>query len=329
MHSRVMATSIRGIISVNAILLLGAFSSIHAFGREAGQSVFKVQIGSLLQNAFKDVEMEGFEDGFLSVEVNGSAIGLIPMKAGKAELKFSPLEGKNRVRFLQGSKKKPHSPGVIELVQYSMFPPLIIYDSSRKAYTRATSLPWGEIKDTTFEFSADSGTTIDGTLDITLDRKEYLLTFREAVSEPGAKNATKSELLAVKLDPKMEEIELASEVIETPEGVEQEYEISRTLEHTVSFGESISLESAAKLDLQVVSGEIRAKIDRDKTQSFSQSETIRRNLKIDGTKTPKLRVVWVGVFQSGRAEVNFNGSKKVLPFKIQTGLKPILKLVND
>jgi len=100
--------------------------------------------------------------------------------------------------------------------------------------------------------------------------------------------------------------ELASEILETPDGIEQEYEISRTIERSVSFTETLAAESGAKLDWKAVAAEVKAKIERQENQTFKESETVPRNLKLDGSKTPKVKITWVGTYRTGTATVYIN-----------------------
>jgi hypothetical protein len=136
-------------------------------------------------------------------------------------------------------------------------------------------------------------------------------------------------VLGVKLDGVLEEKVLASETVETPKGVEQEYEISMTIERSVSFSETLAAELGAKLDLKVFEGEIRGKIERQESQTFKQSETVRRNLKLNGAVAPKVKVIWIGTFRKGTATVYWNGAEKKIPFSFQVGLRPQVTVIKD
>lgn len=145
-----------------------------------------------------------------------------------------------------------------------------------------------------------------------------------AAVTPQAVNLT-SKVLGVKLNPDSEEQVVGDpEIVKTPPGVEQEYEISRMIERSVSFTEAIAVE--LKLDLGV---EVKGRIERQVSQTFKQSETIRRNLKLDGTKTPKVKVIWIGVFRTGTATIYWNDTEKQIPFSFQVGLKPEVTVLKD
>ena len=97
----------------------------------------------------------------------------------------------------------------------------------------------------------------------------------------------------------------------------------------MTFTEKTSTELELKLDLKTVSAQARKKWEEEVSHSFEESETIRRNIKVNGSKTPKLKVVWVGVFRKGTANVSSGEERKSIPFLIQVGLKPVLKVIRD
>lgn len=117
------------------------------------------------------------------------------------------------------------------------------------------------------------------------------------------------------------------EILETPPGVEQEYELSRTIERSVTFSEAMSLELSGKVDFKVVGAEVKAKIERQESQTFKASETIRRNVKVNGTNSPKVKVTWVATYRTGTATVYVNDVEKKIPFSFQTALQPKLAIV--
>jgi hypothetical protein len=200
-------------------------------------------------------------------------------------------------------------------------------DGKNTLYVEVELLVGKNLKSSEYAFDAKDG----GEVVLGVDHNNLIgLTVVVKTTKVGEeKDRGGGRLLGVKLDPEVEERELASEVVETPAGVEQEYELSRTLERSVSFSERVSVEFGGRVDWKILGGDIRRKIESEANQTFRQTETIRRNLKIDGSKTPKVKVVWVGTFRTGRATVSLDGEEKVLPFAFQVGLKPKLSVVKD
>lgn len=189
----------------------------------------------------------------------------------------------------------------------------------------------GPINSKKYTFKAGDGSKV--MLSFERMRGSYVidmdLTIKEAGAIGGGKNRNNNtvSILGIELGDRVDEREIDSEIIETPPGIEQEYEISRKLERSISFSDSVSHEYSGKLELKVLSTAIGKKMATESEETVNQSETIRRNLKVNGDKTPKTKVVWIAQFKTGTAMFLTNGEKKIIPFSIQVGLKPVITVV--
>jgi hypothetical protein len=151
------------------------------------------------------------------------------------------------------------------------------------------------------------------------------------VRDAGARpvKATKVELRAITIDPELTTKEVKTKIFETPDGIEQEYEISQTIERSVSFSKTLTTEYGGKINFAIIGGDIRKKIESEERITFKQTETIRRTLKINGTKTPKVKVVWVESGKTGKATVVIDGEEKQIPFSLPVEVDPIITVIKE
>ncbi len=230
--------------------------------------------------------------------------------------------GKNHIRLVPVIRKKD-SDGFIDMFVGS--PLLRQLKFLGSMIQVATLMPDTPLQNKIFEINATANKEIGATVDIAVDLNRYVLKMRKETALGGAA----ADLLGVNLSEALVERAIASEVIETPEGVEQEYEISRSFERSVVFTQSLGAELSGNFDFGTFSAEIKARIENQESHAIKQSETIRRNVKIDGSKTPRLRVDWIGIFRVGTADIYFKDERKRIPFSIQVGLRPKLSVLRD
>jgi hypothetical protein len=148
------------------------------------------------------------------------------------------------------------------------------------------------------------------------------------VKDKGDKPVT-TVLRGVTIDPEPATKEVKTKIIETPAGIEREYEISQTIERTVSFSKTFTTEYGGKVDLPLIGGEIRKKIESEEKVTFKQSETVRQNLKINGTLTPKVKVIWVESGKTGTATVVIDGKEMQVPFSLPVELDPKITVIKE
>jgi hypothetical protein len=127
--------------------------------------------------------------------------------------------------------------------------------------------------------------------------------------------------LQVALDEKLQEREIASDVVETPAGVKRTHKRSRTIERAVSLTDTEGLEASVKAHFGVLSGEIRGQIARSRMTTYKASETIEDGVEIDGEKLPKARLVWIERTVTGKARVFVDGQERSMPFQFREGVQ--------
>lgn len=300
------------------ILLLPAIAQAAQSRSEASLSV---TIGPKLAEGLIKVKLDSNADIGLNVSVNEVVVGFISAEYREVLGGIAVRPGKNYIRFLPAVRERPSNSD--SPIKYLFFSPVGSSLSLLGKLIQAVGvLPDESINDIIFDFNVTAGDELESAVGLSGDRKHYVFDLHRGVASGAAS------LVGVHLGPSLVERVIASEVIETPAGVEQEYEISRVFESSVAFTQTVGAELAGNLDLGAFGAEIKAKIEAQESRVIKQSETIRRNLKIDGSKTPVLRVDWIGVFRAGDAEIFFRGKKKTIPFSIQIGLKPKISLVN-
>lgn len=150
-----------------------------------------------------------------------------------------------------------------------------------------------------------------------------------SVQDAGTLPPKEGRLVSIDLTAGLTEKEISDEIVETPPGITQDFEMSKTIERTVTFAKAAAVEYGGKINLGVISGEVKRKIESQESVTFKASETVRRNVTLNGDKAPKVKVIWVGTFHTGTATIMVDGAEKRIPFTMPVGLKPKVTVVKD
>lgn len=126
---------------------------------------------------------------------------------------------------------------------------------------------------------------------------------------------------SISFDDKFVERELISEIVETLPGTKRTVKRSRTIEHALTLTDSKALEIDGSVNLVVISGAIRKKLETSLSQTFKQSETVEQSIEIDGRERPAVRLAWVEKYRTGIAKMTINGVEKKIPFEFRENIE--------
>jgi hypothetical protein len=120
----------------------------------------------------------------------------------------------------------------------------------------------------------------------------------------------------VTLDKAVKREELQSEWAEIPPGGIFRSKRSRTIEHEVVLELDTALHGELSVDkLEFIKASIKGQLETKLGQTFKQTETVEKEISLDGNRAHKYKITWYGRFVTGHSKVGFDNANYVLPFK--------------
>jgi hypothetical protein len=125
------------------------------------------------------------------------------------------------------------------------------------------------------------------------------------------------------------------DVVESEVGGETTYSKSRTLRREISYSVKVGLsaEAEAKLGASIVAARaeltarIKASIEAEKVDKWTDEITETATHKINLDKNPKVKVIWYDVYRTGTIEVKLDGKTHTIPFEFPIATRTVLKAV--
>jgi hypothetical protein len=116
------------------------------------------------------------------------------------------------------------------------------------------------------------------------------------------------------------------EHLQTVPGVKAQFKRSRTIEHEITINKTATLEGTVKVNLGVLSNELRGKLETVLGKSLKHAETREQMIEVDGNVVQRVQLVWVDQIRKGVAKVKVGGIVQTLPFEFQEGTN--LKIIS-
>jgi tyrosine-protein phosphatase YwqE len=131
-------------------------------------------------------------------------------------------------------------------------------------------------------------------------------------------NPNNSQNFKIHFLPQLERVEINTEKIDVPNGVNVKVKRSRTIEHTIDVNWSVVGSMNIDIGLkQIISASIYGQLEQSKGQTFQQSETLEYEVALNGDKSNRYKLTWVDLWKKGTVEFQNGSSTVMIPFQIR------------
>jgi len=130
-------------------------------------------------------------------------------------------------------------------------------------------------------------------------------------SAPDATGGPRTEL-----KPTIERVELESEFVEIPAGGVYRSLRRRTVEHVVDFRIDTAIHGELSVDaLSWLKASVKAEIERSSGRTFKESETVEKEVILDGNKGSRYKITWYGNYIVGTVTTKTGDRPTSVPFR--------------
>jgi hypothetical protein len=139
----------------------------------------------------------------------------------------------------------------------------------------------------------------------------------------------------IRLTDKKTEKEAKRDRVESDVGGTTKYAKSRTIKREISFSTRVGLTAEAEARLRAgiilaraeVTGRIKASVEAEFGEKWTDEITEAAEHTIDLDKHPKVEVIWIDVYRGGSVEVTVDGKTHVVPFEFPVATRTVIKAV--